>query len=259
MKPIPIFYDDSSSKSILTWWEEKDYVEGGPTPIIKLAKEAGLKTVNFVSTNFRTFVAAYKICNKANIDLRFGLELIIADSLDKNPESQNNESKAIIWMKNSNGYKDLIKIYSTIHSNKDNKYYYYRGSWNMIKSLWTENLILSFPWADSFIAVNRLRYKASIVPDLSFTKNVIFFQELETNLMEERLVNDALNNYLIANPSFEKNNVKSIYYEKPEDVKACIVFRTIFTDKASFSDPKLENFASDSFSFQSWKEIYDRS
>lgn len=257
MKPIPIFYDDSSSKSILTWWEEKDYVEGGPTPIIKLAKEAGLKEVHFVSTNFRSFVSAYKICDKVGIALRFGLEIILTDLLEKTPDSQTNESKVIIWMKNSEGYKDLIKIYSAIHSNKDNKYYYYRGSWSMIKSLWTNNLILSFPWADSFIAINRLRYKASIVPDLSFTKDIIFFREVETNLMEEKLINDTLDNYLIAHPSFEKNDVKSIYYETPEDVKACVVFRTIFTDKASFFDPKLENFASDSFNFKSWKEVVE--
>lgn len=257
MKPIPIFYDDSSSKSILTWWEEKDYTEGGPMPIIKLVKEAGLKTVNFVSTNFRSFVSAYKICEKAGVELRFGLELIIADALDKTPDSQINESKVIIWMKNTEGYKDLIKIYSAIHSNKDNKYYYYRGSWSMLKSLWTSNLILSFPWADSFIAVNRLKYKTSIVPDFSFTKEPIFFKESETDLLDEKLIDDALDNYLLSN-KYDLVNTKTIYYNKKEDVKTCIVFRSIFIDKASFFDPKLENFSSDTFCFQKWKEINDR-
>lgn len=53
---LPIFYCNSSSKSILTSWLPSECSEGGAKSIIQLTKEAGLKKVMVISNNFHNFV-----------------------------------------------------------------------------------------------------------------------------------------------------------------------------------------------------------
>ena len=127
---IPLFYDHSSGKSILTYWKENECIEGGPQSIIKLAKESDLTEVFGISNNFHTFFEAFKNLKEKKINFRFGLSLIMcADTKDKNEESLKTNHKIIIWAKNAHGYKDLIKIYSACHANPENKYYYKYDRW----------------------------------------------------------------------------------------------------------------------------------
>lgn len=249
---IPIFYDHSSKKSILTFDKAEEQIEGGPDSIIKICKENNIDKCYFVSNNFHTYIQAWKNCKKEKIQLIFGLELwICEDTSIKDENSVRNEHKIIIFQKNSEGYKDLINIYTACKTNLDNKYYKFRFDFNKLNKLWTDNLILVLPFYDSFIHRNLLSYGANIVPN--FPINPILLKEIDSGIPFENLITEKLNEYK------EKNNlegvlVKSIFYKNKGDIKPYTVYRCIH-EKTSYSNPGLSYFSSPNFSFENYLEL----
>lgn len=247
---IPLFYDDSSGKSILTWMDEKEIIDNGPSSILKIAKQNSLKEIYFVSKNFHTFNAALKACEKNEIQLKFGLELWITDdSTVQDEQSSLNESKVIVWMKNKNGYKDLIKLYSIIHTSLANKYYHFRGSWDILQRCWTENLVLTIPFWDSFLHKNLLVYGAKIIP--KFPVDPIFFFEKDSGIIYEPVLLDAIQKY---NNKYETVRTKTIYYETFVDSKAWLTYKCIL-NRSTFSKPEMEFCSSDRFCFEHWLNL----
>ena len=263
---IPLFHDDSADrgKSILTWDlykdPQKDYIPGGPIPIMKLLKENDLKEVFFIATNFHSFAKAYKQCKEAGVILHFGLEFWITDDAARLDEpSKANESKVIVWMKDGSGYQDLIRVYEGYSTKPEYFYYHQRFDWKGLKSVWNnKTLILSAPFFDSFLARNTLNYGASIVPDLPDLGDggkFILFKDLETHHPHEALINYALNRYSKTNPeTVEIVPSKNIYYLDETEMEAYITYRCI-KNKSTFDKPELPFMCSDRFSFKAWKEL----
>lgn len=250
---IPIFYDQSSFKSILTFEKPKKCKEYGPASIVKICQDNGLKKCVVFSKNFSTFVDGWKNLKEIGVDLIWGIEFIICDDTnDKTDESRNNEHKIVVMMKNKDGYNDLLKIYSECHSNPDNKYYVQRFDLKKLKKLWTDNLILVLPFFDSFIAKNLLSFGASIVPDFSFTKPVIF-KEVGSQIPFDAFINKALDKYNKDGKLIEVKT-KTIYYEKRDDFRAYSVYRAIM-NKEHHTKPNLEHFSSKEFCFESYFEL----
>lgn len=249
---IPLFYDHSSKRSILTYWKEEECVENGPQSIVKIAKNNSLKEIFGISNNFHTFFEAYKNLKEQNINFRFGLSLIMCNDInDKSEESIKTQHKIIIWMKNSTAYKDLIKIYTKCHADINNKYYIQRFDFNQLNSLWTNNLILSLPFFNSFIHKNTLEYGCDIMPN--FPVLPIIFREQNSGLPFENLINKALEKYN-KDGNMEEVKCKTIYYEKKDDMKAYMVYRAI-ENQSTFAKPELEDFCSNNFSFEDYKEL----
>lgn len=248
---IPLFYDQSSFKSILTF-EAKEKATG-PRSIVALCKENNIKNCVAISKNFSTFLDAWKNLKAIDVKLIWGIEFIFCDDAKiHTDESRNNEHKVIVMMKNKNGYEDLLKIYTACHANPDNKYYVQRFDFKQLKSLWTDNLILALPFFDSFIARNLLSYGSAIVPDFSFAKPV-FFREIGSNLPFEDLINEAIDRYIKDSKS-EVFDSKTIYYKDRADFRAYSVYRGIM-NKELHTKPNMEHFGSQEFCFESWKEL----
>lgn len=247
----PIFYDDSSQKSILSWMDEKDATPGGPTSLLALAKQAGLSKIFFVSKSFHSFSTARKICEGAGIQLCFGLELWLTTQLEGTEGSVANESKVIVWMKNSGGYKDLIHLYNAIYTKPEHKYYHFRGSWDILKNHWTDNLLLTLPFFDSFVARNLLTFNASIFPDLPVAP--ILFREKNSGTLFQAVIDKAITEYNLAN-QLEEMAVKTIYYNKYLDVKAWMIYRTIFK-RSTYGKPESEHCGSDRFCFEDYQKL----
>lgn len=246
---VPIFYDHSSHKSILTFDDE---VEGGPDNILKICKDNEIKKCYFVSNNFHTFVNAWKAAKKKEIQLIFGLELWICnDCKIHEDQSVKSNNKIIIFMKNSEGYNDLIKLYTACYTNEENKYYKYRFDYEQLKKYWTNNLLLAIPFYDSFICQNLLQYEANIVPD--FPVKPVIFREIDSGLPFERLINGALDEFN-KNKDYEEVNVKTIYYKDRKDAAAWIVYRSIGLH-SNFSAPEMDYCCSDNFCLESFKEL----
>jgi DNA polymerase III alpha subunit len=248
---IPIFYSDSSQKSTLVFWPEKETKPDGPQSIIALAKTAGLKQIYFVSTRFYDFITAWKLAEENGLQLIFGLELwVCSNSEEKGEVSTADESKVIIWMRNSDGYKDLIKLYSAVYTNINNKYYHFRADWRTLRKYWTDNLLLSIAFFDGFYARNTLNYGSAIVPD--FPMKPVFLREVNSGLPFEPLVNEALENF--TKGEYEIIDCKTIYYNRYEDAKSWIVYRSI-KERSTFNKPELDFCCSNNFCFENYMEI----
>lgn len=250
---IPLFYDHSSYKSILTFWEPKDCLPNGPKSIVSLCKDAKLKECVFISKNFATLPEAWKNLKAEKINLFFGIEMIMCDDAKiHTDESRRNEHKIIIFFKNQDGYRDLLKLYSACNTDPENKYYVMRFDYKQLKKYWTNNLMMALPFFDSFVARNLLGFGTTIVPDLSFTKPVIF-REKNSGLPFEPLINEALNRFN-PNKEYKEQFVKTIYYGERKDFKAYMAYRCIL-NRSTYTEPELRHFSSQEFCFESWKEI----
>jgi DNA polymerase III alpha subunit len=282
---LPIFYDDSSYKSVLTWDDPKEALDGGPYPIMSLLKHdwpeaGGAKDVFFVSNRFISFVRAKELCEKNKVGFSFGLEIwvtnrelaIVSDAKKEKKESfgnelsRKNESKIIVRALNSEGYKDLIVLYRSYMMDRTDYYYHNRTTWDKLKTYWTKNLQLCIPFFDSFVAKNLLSYGAAISPDLSFAsadgQSIWFFKEVGSGHVHESLIARALDSYLASlagNPAVVLIPTKSIYYKDKEYFDGYMAYRAL-QQKTTFSRPELPYFCSNKFSFESWKEVaYERS
>jgi DNA polymerase III alpha subunit len=154
-------------------------------------------------------------------------------------------------MRNSNGYKDLIKLYSKIYTNINNKHYHFRGSWSVLKELWTENLLLSVPFFDSFLHRNTLNYGSAIVPD--FPAKPVFMKEINSGLPFAPLIEEALDNF-VKDSDYELINVKTIYYENYRDFKAWQIYRTIQL-RTDFNKPEMNFCMSNQFCLEDYLKL----
>lgn len=248
----PIFYDHSSKRSLLTYWGEKDVTPEGPQSIISLCKKAGLKQCVGVSTNFHTFLEAWKGLKENGIQFCFGIELILCEDATAHTEdSLAAEHKAIIFASNSAAYEDLIRLYTACHANIANRYHVQRFDYKQLRQYWTNNLKVAIPFFDSFIHVNTLRYRANVVPDLPVAP--VIFREVDSGLPFAHLIDRALDRFN-PNGEMEEIRVKTIYYEKYVDFEAYITERARHK-RASFNKPQLDYMCSPRFCFEDWERL----
>jgi DNA polymerase-3 subunit alpha len=249
MDILPLFKSHYSiGRSILTL-EDEEQVESYPDSIINIAKENKLSDIYLVEDNMTSFLQAYTNSKKHNINLRYGLRITVTDNIeDKTEESRIKNSKFIIFFKNEEGYKKLIKIFSI--AAKNGFYYEPRIDYKTLKSIWNEkDLLLCVPFYDSFIYNNVLR-NALCTPQIDFCSPIFF---IENNSMPfDHLIKSKVLEYISKN----KNNIlktKSIYYRLRSDFKAYLTFRCINV-RTSLNKPEIEHMTSNEFSFESWKE-----
>lgn len=253
MTTLPIFYSDSCGRAINTWAEEKDYKPGSPKSILTLCKEANLKQCFFVSNSFYDFTLALKLTEKADIQLIFGLELLMCpDRKDHSELSAKQNHRVIVFGKNGQSYYDLIKLYSAFKTDKEAKYYKYRCDDEILNKYWTDNLILTLPFFDNFIAQNLLKHNCNIVPKFP-TDDIVIFREVNTEHPHEFLINQGLNEFN-KDKKYQEVQVKSIYYENREDIDAYVVYRGI-QNRANFHEPEVPYLCSNAFCFEDWKDL----
>lgn len=251
---IPLFYDQSSFKSILTLEKPRKTLDPSASDsIVEICKENGLKKCVFISKNFSTFIDGWKNLRDVGIEPIFGVEFVMCDDAAVHTdESRANEHKVIILMKNKDAYRPLLNIYTACNANINNKYYVQRFDYKQLKPLWSDNLLLAIPFFDGFIGKNLLSYGAAIVPDLSFTKPVLF-REVGSGLPFEHLIGAAFDRYN-KDGALQQFDTKTIYYKKRKDFRAYSVYRGIM-NRELHSKPNMEHFGSREFCFESYKDL----
>lgn len=245
---IPIFKSHYSlGRSILTL-ENKDSQDNYPDSIIQICKNNNLKELFLVEDNMSSFLEAYFNCKNNGIKLNYGVRLTITeDMLLKTDESRSKNSKIIIFAKNKDGYKKLIKIYTI--SAKDGFYYEPRIDYDNLKNIWDDNLLLCIPFYDSFIFNNTLK-NSICVPQFIFTKPIFFIEN--NDLPFDELIKAKVISF-VKNNNLESLNVKSIYYNSRKDFKAYLTFRCI-NNRSILNKPELEHMSSSEFCFESFLE-----
>lgn len=258
--PMALFTTHYSlGDSILTLEEAGKTKQGNPVSICDIAKENKLSHVIIVDERIDGYIEAYKNIQKAGIaQLVYGLKLVVCDDMtDKNEVTKRNESKVIIFLKNTQGYNDVIRIWNRAwtdgyFTSRDEGYG--RIDWKTLKTFWTPNLILALPFFSSFIARNTLTM-ASIVPDLPVpVSDIQIFREIDSNLPFSPLIDRAIDQFVASNPDAQIQPVKSIYYHGPQDYETYVTFRAIH-NRAEFMRPEVDHLYSDRFSFKAWKEL----
>lgn len=249
---LPIWKDHSSRRGLLTYWSTKDVTPEGPQSIIQLCKKASLKRCVGISTNFHTFLEAWKGLKQEGIQFCFGLQLTLCDDVaDHSEASLKSEHKVLVFMRNSAAYEDLIRLYTACHANQINRYYIQRFDCKSLAQHWTANLELVIPFFDSFIHANTLKYGASIVP--AFPVKPTLFRETNSGVPFAPLIDAALDRFNVTK-DHEEVKVKTICYEKYDDFEPYITERARHK-RATFNKPNLDHMCSPRFCFEDWETI----
>lgn len=244
---LPIWTSHYSfGKSIVTLEKKGSSKKTGPDSIIDLCLDNNIKDVYLIEDNLSSFIQAYENCNDAGLNLRYGLRLTMTNDASKlDEDSLKSNHKLIIWALSTQGYYDLIRIYSKAACNF--KYYEPRMDYKVLKELWTENLAASIPFYDSFLFRNNLLGGAAL-PDLFF-KPSFFFEK--NGLPFDDILRTLVSEYCFANDIRNFQEVQTIYYTRCSDLKTYMAYRCI-GNRATISRPQLEGFCSDSFCLENY-------
>lgn len=260
---IPIFTSDASlGRSILTsddfeiiekkGTKKPKEIDENSTSIWTIANIHNLNPVHIVENSMVSFISHFKYAKKSARKLIFGVKFkLLQDATEKTESSFNTESEVIVWMKNSSGYDDLIRLYSAIHSEPNNFYYYARGDWKILNRYWTKNLVLTIPFYNSFLEKNTFTYGHRAIPE---------FGQIEPNFLLEyhdlpfdNILSDVVKKYALSH-KYQLTPSHSIYYYANKDAIAYQNLRCIL-DRTTFDMPNLKHFSSDKFSFESWLKM----
>ena len=249
---LPIFSDDSSiGDSILTSDEPEEIADNKPVSIWSIAQKYDLNPVCILNTTMISFVKHYKQAQKLNKQLIFGVKFkIVENSKDKSEGSLKTESNICVWIKNSAGYKDLVKLYSAAHANVDRFYYTGRMDWSLLEEHASDNLLVTLPFYSSFLTKNLMNYNHRAIPQFGKIKPIFHIEEHE--LPFDDLIKRAVVRYCESN-GYEMMQTHSVYYYKKEDTKAYQLFRIIH-ERTTYEMPELRYFSQPTFSFESWRE-----
>jgi DNA polymerase-3 subunit alpha len=165
---------------------------------------------------------------------------VCSDLFQKDEESLQGTSKVVLFARNKNGYKKLIKIYTK--ASLDGFYYAPRTDYKSIREQYSpDDIIVAIPFYDSFIHQNTLNCK-SCTPDLSFCEP-IFLSE-DNDLPFNYLIDRAMQKYNKSKDNILK--VKSIFYKKKDDFKSYLAFRCI-NSRSCLDKPNLDHMSSNEF------------
>lgn len=211
-----------------------------------LALKAGLKQVFLVDSSMAGIHPAYKTLDKVGISLVFGLLVhFVSDATDKGENANVGAHKNIIFIKNENGYKDLIKISTKAHVDFFHEiprldYNYFHNIYN------PDNIALAVPFYNSFLARNVMA-EGQCVPDFRKIKPTFFLEENE-------LPFDGPLRRLVAryaeNEGCETVEAQTVLYESPKQALAYQVRRLMNRSQGKANTivkPNLDHWGSDTF------------
>ena len=252
MNSIPLWKSHYSlGKSILNLEKPSDNLDVYPLSIFSILKKYGLDTLTLVEENISGLLQASKYAAENKIKLIYGLRISISEDVNNHVDDFNlKQAKYIIFCKNTDGYKDLIKIWS--FAAKEGFYYYPSLDWKNLKRMWTDNLILSVPFYDSFLHLNTLESHIH-VPDFSFYRPIFFTEK--NGLPFDYIIQNKVNVFCETN-GLDVVSAQSIYYYSPNDFEAYLTFRCIHSrgggKKTTCERPELNHMCSDEFNFLKW-------
>lgn len=246
---IPIFKSHYSlGRSILTLNKKGDSTPGSPVSIFDILIKNDIKEFFLVEDSFGGFLEAYKNSKADGVKLNYGLRFnFLSDVNEKNEESLKSTCKYIIFAKNTEGYKSLIKIWT--FAAKEGFYYTPNLDFKSLQKFWNDNLLICVPFYDSFLHRNALE-GAVCVPNFEYCKPIFFIED--NDMPFDELIKKRVEAY-VGPSGFLTQKVKSIYYETKKDFLAYLTFKCIH-DRTTLEKPNMNHMASDEFCFESWKE-----
>ena len=252
-KVFPLFKSHFSlGRSILTLEKPTGKENSYPISIFDLLILNKLNTLVLVEDNISGLLQASKEADECKIKLVFGLRLDVCESMSQKDEpSLIRRAKYIIFARSSEGYKSLIKIWST--AAQQGFYYSPNIDFKTLRQLWNESLSLVVPFYDSFLYLNSFCSHVH-VPELDPFKPVTFLTEANglpfDDPLEQRVKEYCLTNGHNVLPA------QSIFYKSLDDYLAYVTFRCLHnrgtSQKCTLEKPELDHMNSDEFNFDKW-------
>jgi len=246
---LPLFKSHYSlGRSILTL-ENDESAPDEADSIFDICKENEMSEVVVIDHNMSGFLQAYRNSKDLNIKLTFGVRLTICNDMNqKDADSLKTNNKIVILLKNEEGYKRLIRIFSL--AARDGFYYEPRIDYKNLKKEWSnKDLSMAIPFYDSYLFKNTL-YSNICVPELNFAKLTYFIED--NNLPFDEMVKEKVINQAKVEGA-ETQKTQSIYYKLKEDFKAYLTFRCI-NNRSTLERPEIDHMTSDEFCVEGWKE-----
>jgi len=236
---IPIFYSQYSGKSLMTFEAPEKAVKKSKQSIAKICLDNNITEPVVVDTKMTGVMELFENLPPLGLNPRFGLNYKFVH--EDTEENSNNWHQIIVFIKNTKGYKDLIKIH-----NSANLEYSGRITPAVLNKYWTENLKLAIPFYDSYLFRNTL-YDVACLPEFENIPHTFFIEE--NGLPFDDLVNSKIKG--------NKMLVKSIFYEKEKDFVTWLTYRCAlnFSNKGknrTLEDPMFDHCHSNKFSFESY-------
>lgn len=237
---IPLFKSNYSIlKSILTL-EPGQEDSSMADSIIDICKENQIDTMWLVDDTMASYLPAYEAAKKAELKLRFGYRVLFKN------EDVKGWHRNIIFPKNRIGYHQLVEL-ATIAATKEDGVFL---TYDELHSKWSENLILTVPFYDSFLDRNFL-HGDCFIPEFRGIKPVCFIEE--NDLPFDNHLRELVENF--AGNIFEIQRVQTIYYKSKKDALAYQIFRLMERKSGKSRDlekPEMSHFSSNEFSFESF-------
>ena len=252
---LPLFKSHHSlGRSILSLAKKNTRLTNGPDSIIDLCLDHDIKHFQLVDDTIAGFLEAYSNTKDEDLSFEFGLKINVSRSRhEKNDASLKSTSKYIIFAKNEDGYRSLIKIYSDAAVAG---YYYAKPhtDFNVLREFWDEsNLSLAVPFYDSFIFNNTLQ-GGECIPEFDFTEPIFFVEENE--LFFDSVIRKRVESF--CKDKYKIQETKSIYYKQKSDFKSYLTHRCMNHrsqgQNSTIDKPNLEHLSSNEFCFESWAE-----
>lgn len=253
MQKLPLYKSHYSlGKSILTLNKPAGNIDQPSVSIVDLVVNSKLDFMCLVEDNMTSFLEASKHCQDKKLKLIYGLRLDVTEnSLLQDEASLKKRAKYIIFAKNNDGYRALIKIWS--FAAKEGFYYNPTIDFKHLKQFWNSGLTLAVPFYDSFLHSNA--FEAHVhVPELDTMKPVFI---LESNdlpfdpLLRKKAVDYAERN------NFQTLEAQSIFYKSKFDFISYLTFRCI-SNRTNIEKPEFNHLGSDSFNYERWLTEYNK-
>jgi len=247
---LPLFKTHySQSRSILTLEKKDSSLPDGPDSIIDICLKNKIKEFYLVEDSMGSFLQAYDSTKGEDLSFRYGLRInVCPDNTERGEDALKGTSKYVIFAKNEDGYKKLIKIYS----NASSKGFYYepRTDFKFLREVWDDSdLALAVPFYDSYLFKNALE-QGDCMPEFDFTSPTFL---LENNGLPFDAVQRRIVEKFCKTTGYETQEAKSVYYKDKDDFMAYLTMRCI-DKRSTWSKPNIDHLSSDEFSFESWKE-----
>lgn len=223
-----------------------------PDSVLEICRDAGIKKFFLVDDSISGFLQAYRNSEASDLEMVFGLRLVVTDDIDiKDDSYKKRESRIVLIAKNAQGYNDLVKI-STLAST-DGFYYRPRIDAKNLKRFVSDNIVCMVPFYDSFLYQNNFKISQCCADFLGvFDKENIVFSTESNDLPFDESLLECVTKFTGDN-GYKTIKTKSIYYKNRKDFIPYLTFRCIH-NRTALQKPNLEHFCSKEFCFESWKE-----
>ena len=208
--------------------------------LVDIAQSGDVKRMILVEDNFYGFRVVNKAFLNIGVPLVYGVKLPVVQS-DLSEQS----SKLIFFPKNNKGENNARKLYTKCYTSEGDCL-----NLSKLEDNELEEISIGVPFYDSYVYNNIFHFGMC---DLSLKKYDHFYIEESNNHPFDFQISAVLKKMKV-----KTEKAKSIYYRDKDDFEAFQMYKAVCSRKQgrvpSYSNPRLNDFCSNEFSYESFLE-----